>query len=62
MNNVVNLLNMHQILVSLITGINGLGRRKGSDLSDGSDVKSVNVWGLLIFLVLLPSMSVPAFG
>ena len=32
-----------QILVSLITGINGLGRRKGSDLSDGSDVKSANL-------------------
>ncbi len=32
-----------QILVSLITGIKGLGRRKGSDLADGSDVKSANV-------------------
>ena len=38
-----------QILVSLITGINGLGRRKGSDLSDGSDVKSANVWGAIDF-------------
>ena len=38
-----------QILVSLITGINGLGRRKGSDLSDGSDAKSANVWEAIDF-------------
>lgn len=33
-----------QILVSTITGINGLGRKKGPDLIDGSDVKSANAW------------------
>jgi len=33
-----------QVLVSTITGIKGLGRRKGSDLIDGSDVKSANAW------------------
>ena len=38
-----------QILVSLLTGINGLGRKKGSDLLDGSDVKSANVWGAIDF-------------
>lgn len=36
-----------QILVSLLTGIPGLGRRKGSDLADGSDVKSANTWGAI---------------
>ena len=33
-----------QILVSLLTGINGLDRRKGADLVDGSDVKGANTW------------------
>lgn len=36
-----------QILISLLTGINGLGRQKGSDLIDGSDVKSANAWGAI---------------
>lgn len=33
-----------QILMSLLTGIPGLGRKKGADLADGSDVKAANVW------------------
>ena len=33
-----------QILVSTISGVNGLGRRKGTDLVDGSDVKGANTW------------------
>ena len=33
-----------QILISLLTGVNGVARQKGSDLSDGSDVKAANVW------------------
>ena len=33
-----------QILVSTISGINGLERRKGPDLQDGSDVKGANTW------------------
>lgn len=33
-----------QILISLLTGINGLGRQKGPDLLDGSDVKAANAW------------------
>ncbi|WP_236784591.1 MamI family restriction endonuclease [Alteribacter salitolerans] len=33
-----------QIIVSLLTDINGLGRKKGPDLRDGSDVKSANIW------------------
>ena len=33
-----------QILVSLLTGIKGRSRKKGSDLSDGSDVKAANAW------------------
>ncbi len=33
-----------QILVSLLCGINGLDRKKGADLSDGSDVKGANTW------------------
>ena len=33
-----------QILISVLTGIPGRARRKGSDLSDGSDVKSANAW------------------
>src|SRR5580704_14249863 len=33
-----------QILVSLLTGLKGLGRKKGPDLIDGSDVKGANTW------------------
>jgi hypothetical protein len=33
-----------QILVSLLTGIKGIARKKGADLEDGSDVKGANVW------------------
>jgi len=33
-----------QILVSLLTGIHGIARKKGADLADGSDVKAANVW------------------
>lgn len=33
-----------QILVSLLTGINGRKREKGSDLVDGSDVKAACCW------------------
>ncbi len=33
-----------QILVSLLTGIKGIARKKGADLADGSDVKAANVW------------------
>lgn len=33
-----------QVLVSLLTGIPGLARKKGADLSDGSDVKAANSW------------------
>ena len=33
-----------QILVSTLSGIRGLGRRKGADLLDGSDVKGANTW------------------
>lgn len=33
-----------QILISVLTGIPGLARQKGSDLEDGSDVKSANAW------------------
>lgn len=33
-----------QILISLLTGINGLARNKGADLADGSDVKAANTW------------------
>lgn len=34
-----------QILVSVLTGVSGRNRQKGSDLDDGSDVKGANVWG-----------------
>ena len=30
--------------MSLLTGLPGRSRRKGSDLADGSDVKAANVW------------------
>lgn len=33
-----------QVLVSVLTGIKGLERRKGTDLADGSDVKGANTW------------------
>lgn len=33
-----------QILVSLLTGIQGMARKKGADLADGSDVKAANLW------------------
>ena len=33
-----------QIIVSALTGIRGLDRRKGPDLMDGSDVKGANTW------------------
>src|SRR6266446_6392100 len=33
-----------QILVSVLTGIKGLKRKKGADLVDGSDVKGANTW------------------
>ena len=33
-----------QILISVLTGISGVGRHKGQDLSDRSDVKSANAW------------------
>lgn len=33
-----------QILVSTLTGIPGIARKKGADLADGSDVKAANVW------------------
>ncbi len=33
-----------QIIVSALTGINGLSRKKGPDLEDGSDVKAANCW------------------
>lgn len=33
-----------QIIVSTLCGVNGLQRRKGADLADGSDVKGANTW------------------
>lgn len=33
-----------QILISMLTGIDGMARHKGQDLADGSDVKSANAW------------------
>lgn len=33
-----------EILVSLLTGLSGRSRKKGTDLEDGSDVKAANVW------------------
>lgn len=36
-----------QILVSVLTGLKGRGRKKGSDLQDGSDVKAANVWSAI---------------
>jgi hypothetical protein len=36
-----------QILVSLLTGIEGRKREKGTDLVDGSDVKAANCWSAI---------------
>ena len=36
-----------QILVSALTGIKGIERKKGADLDDGSDVKGANTWGAI---------------
>ena len=36
-----------QIVLSLLTGIPGRKRKKGSDLSDGSDVKAANCWSAI---------------
>lgn len=33
-----------QIVVSVLTGIKGLDRKKGPDLEEGSDVKGANTW------------------
>lgn len=33
-----------EVLISLLTGIRGRDRQKGSDFEDGSDVKAANVW------------------
>lgn len=33
-----------QIIVSVLTGVKGLERKKGADLDDGSDVKGANTW------------------
>ena len=36
-----------QIIVSSITGLSGIERKKGSDFEDGSDVKAANTWGAI---------------
>lgn len=36
-----------QVLVSSLTGLRGLDRRKGADLIDGSDVKGANTWSAI---------------
>lgn len=36
-----------QILVSTLTGLRGLERKKGADLIDGSDVKGANTWSAI---------------
>jgi len=33
-----------QIIISVLTGIKGMARKKGADLEDGSDVKGANTW------------------
>ena len=38
-----------QILASLLTGVEGYGRKKGPDLIDGSDVKGANTWGAVSY-------------
>lgn len=39
--------NWSQIVASALTGTSGLKRKKGADLSDGSDVKGANVWNAI---------------
>lgn len=39
--------NWSQVIVSIVTDIDGLDRKKGADLSDGSDVKGAIVWGAI---------------
>jgi len=34
-----------QIIISVLTGIKGMARKKGADLEDGSDVKGANTLG-----------------
>lgn len=36
-----------QILCSMLSGINGIARKKGADLADGSDVKAANTWSAI---------------
>lgn len=36
-----------QVLISLLTGIGGRKRKKGTDLADGSDVKAANCWSAI---------------
>jgi len=36
-----------QIVVSVLTGISGLKRKKGADFDDGSDVKAAETWGAI---------------
>ena len=36
-----------QVLVSTLTGVRGLDRKKGADLDDGSDVKGANTWSAI---------------
>lgn len=36
-----------QIVISALTGIQGVARKKGADLIDGSDVKAANTWGAI---------------
>jgi hypothetical protein len=36
-----------QILISNLTGVKGLERKKGADLDDGSDVKGANTWSAI---------------
>ena len=40
----VDLRGWSQIIVSVLTGIKGIARKKGADLEDGSDVKAANTW------------------
>ena len=39
--------NWSQILISKVTGIMGIDRKKGPDLADGSDVKGASTWGAI---------------
>ncbi len=36
-----------QLIISSLTGLKGIKRRKGADLDDGSDVKGANTWGAI---------------